>query len=78
MTSIDVDVFVPSFFGLLQWNFSRVESTIMFWTDVKFQLEEKQYTQALKSGESSGWPLVGNEGINLYIGILGIHSLIPY
>ena len=26
----------------------------------------------------SGWPLVGNEGINLYIGILGIHSLIPY
>ena len=24
------------------------------------------------------WPLVGNEGINLYIGILGIHSLIPY
>ena len=22
--------------------------------------------------------LVGNEGINLYIGILGIHSLIPY
>ncbi len=25
-----------------------------------------------------GWPLVGNEGINLYIGILGIHSLIPY
>ena len=26
----------------------------------------------------TGWPLVGNEGINLYIGILGIHSLIPY
>ena len=26
----------------------------------------------------SGWPLVGNEGINLYMGILGIHSLIPY
>ncbi len=25
-----------------------------------------------------GWPLVGNEGINLYIGILGIHCLIPY
>ena len=24
------------------------------------------------------WPLVENEGINLYIGILGIHSLIPY
>ena len=22
----------------------------------------------------SGWPLVGNEGINLYIGILGIHE----
>ncbi len=21
---------------------------------------------------------VGNEGINLYVGILGIHSLIPY
>ena len=28
--------------------------------------------------QSTGWPLVGNEGINLYIGILGIHSLIPY
>ena len=26
----------------------------------------------------ASWPLVGNEGINLYIGILGIHSLIPY
>ena len=26
----------------------------------------------------TSWPLVGNEGINLYIGILGIHSLIPY
>ena len=25
----------------------------------------------------SGWP-VGNGGINLYIGISGIHSLIPY
>ena len=22
----------------------------------------------------SGWPSVGNEGINLYIGILGIHE----
>ena len=22
----------------------------------------------------TGWPLVGNEGINLYIGILGIHE----
>ena len=29
-------------------------------------------------GYISGWPFVGNEGINLYIGILGIHSLIPY
>ena len=26
----------------------------------------------------AGWPLVGNDVINLYIGILGIHSLIPY
>ena len=26
----------------------------------------------------SSWPLVGNEGINLSMGILGIHSLIPY
>ena len=36
---------------------------------------------AMKSGEEddkTGWPLVGNERINLYIGILGIHSLIPY
>ena len=29
-------------------------------------------------GSKTGWSLVGNEGINLYIGILGIHSLIPY
>ncbi len=28
--------------------------------------------------QQPGWPLVGNEGINLYIAILGIHSLIPY
>ena len=28
--------------------------------------------------EHSSWPLVGKWGINLYFGILGIHSLIPY
>ena len=27
-----------------------------------------------KQVDFSSWPLVGNEGINLYIGILGIHS----
>ena len=32
----------------------------------------------LTYNKTAGWPLVGNEGINLYIGILGIHSLIPY
>ena len=32
----------------------------------------------LETLKITGWPLVGNEGINLYIGILGIHSLIPY
>ncbi len=31
-----------------------------------------------KTDPFSSWPLVGNDGINLYIGILGIHSLIPY
>ena len=37
-------------------------------------------SEAVKSRLSffSSWPLVGNEGSNLYIGILGIHSLIPH
>ncbi len=37
-------------------------------------------TPSIAEGEHpvAGWPLVGNEAINLYIGILGIHSLIPY
>ena len=26
----------------------------------------------------SGWPLVGNEGMKLYMVLMGIHSLIPY
>jgi len=26
----------------------------------------------------TGWPLVGNEGMKLYMVIMGIHSLIPY
>ena len=26
----------------------------------------------------TGWPLVGNEGFNLYMVMMGIHSLIPY
>ena len=26
----------------------------------------------------TGWFLVWNEGINLYIGIFGMHSFIPY
>ncbi len=26
----------------------------------------------------SGWPLVGNEGMKLYMVMMGIHSLIPY
>ncbi len=33
---------------------------------------------AMTSWKYNNWPLVGNEGINLYRGILGIHSLIPY
>ena len=26
----------------------------------------------------SGWPLVGNEGMKLYMVMMGIHSFIPY
>ena len=49
--------------------------------DLKPQVAEAGMDENLRRQAAdtiSGWPLVGNEGINLYIGILGIHSLIPY
>ena len=39
--------------------------------------QPKAKVQIYKANDWLGLP-VGNEGINLYIGILGIHSLIPY
>ncbi len=43
-------------------------------------INKREETVARMQGgvSNSGWPLVGNEEINFYIGILGIHSLIPY
>ena len=40
----------------------------------KYKQPEIRYTIYL---HFSGWPLVGNEGMKLYMVMMGIHSLIP-
>ena len=36
------------------------------------------WKQRIDVSRPSGWPLVGNEGMKLYLVIMGIHSQIPY
>ena len=43
-----------------------------------FEFHSSVIMNVIANSPITGWPLVGNEGINLYNGILGIHSLIPY
>ena len=72
---VDLQVTVPSSMhaadGSWLWRFSaELNGVDARWISLPTIVSGKS--------ECSGWPSVGNEGINLYIGILGIHSLIPY